>query len=128
VYGEAPDFSGTAYFRYYGSLIDAGGATDPVGKNFLLPERFAGIQAFLSELKRMGFRAVSLAAVYDIDFELEFAGGSRILWSGTRDLAEVLENIRAFFTSEEFQKYDLSDFNYVDFRFGNKVYYTWRNE
>src|SRR3989344_3627890 len=127
LFTEAPDYSSDVYLKF---LSESSASTTP--GNFLFPsERFLELSFFLTSLDSEGIsvRSVSVEREGQIeDFILSLAEGAKLYVSGEKSLEETLENIRAFFkdpqiasTSPDF----LEQVEYVDFRFGNKVYYRY---
>lgn len=108
--------------KYYGPLA----AGEPVGKQFLSPELFSRLSAFAANLSQAGVTPVALALVAEPDAELYFNDGTKILFNRDDDLARVLDNLLSVLASEEFANRLELNLDYVDLRFGNKVYYKER--
>jgi len=121
VYATAPHFSGNTFFRYYGILEDA---SLPIGAHFLVPDMFREITFFIQTLKSITPLPVSLAVVSDTNMEITLVDTSRLLVRRDTNLTRTLENIQSFFDSKEYQDRGDKELDYVDFRYGNKVYFT----
>lgn len=126
IFTEAPDFSSGVYLTFKGRL-----SSDRAEGNFFLPpERFKEFVFFIQALKSLELKVQEVSFEYGAgnteDYILSLAGGAQLLISGSQSLESTLLNISAFFNdpglaasnSEFFERVD-----YVDFRFGNKVYY-----
>ena len=70
----------------------------------------------------LGFRVATIIERENGDVEFVMSGGGTFLASSERDFTETFENLKAVLTSSEFSRVGPGDFQYVDVRFGNKVY------
>ncbi|MBL7045754.1 MAG: hypothetical protein ISR99_01870 [Parcubacteria group bacterium] len=116
VYGLAPYFSGNAFFRFYGDVV----GDETIGASFL-NGRFEHYSFFVETLRRVSITPIYLAIIDETDFEVGFEDGSRILVAQDSDFTDVVENLRSVLESESFGSDEVVD--YIDLRFGNKVYY-----
>lgn len=126
IFDKAPFFSGTVYFKFYGP-----GA---VGKLFA-PESFSRLIVFKDNIIGMGLRPNTFHIKKDGDVELYLASNNseinfpKILFKIDADLTKVAENLQAAVTTDPLKtnlrdKYDT--LNYIDLRFGNKIYYKFK--
>jgi len=123
MYTQAPDFSGDAFFRYYGSLRESSGTEGVlIGSHFLPPPEWNAVVFFLKTLADIGLSISSLTLRDDFDYELSLTDNTRLLVGRGQDLTEVARSIEAAFYSDELIK-KRGSLDYIDFRFGNKVYY-----
>lgn len=122
VFSKAPEFSGTPFFRYESWAS----AEDPVGTFFLPAERFRELDFFVASVRSAGTDPVSLALLPEGDVSLALSGGARILFSEAQDLAEVFENLQAVLSSEVVKEQGVLSLDYLDLRFGNKVFYKFK--
>lgn len=122
IFSEAPQFTGTGYFRYYGDL--SVGA--PIHTNFLGGNEFGRLAFFIENVEQLGVRTVSLSMKKDGEVELVHENGGKFLFVRDQNLSEVLDNLESALRSEIFRENDLSTLEYIDLRFGNKVYYKFR--
>ena len=120
IYATAPHFSGNTFFRYYGTS----GLEDVIGERFLRADSFREIVFFVNTLRTISLNPVALFITSETNMEIVLADGSRMLLRRDKNLRETLENIQSFFESDEYVERGDNDLDYVDFRFGNKVYYT----
>lgn len=118
IYTEAPVFIGSVYLRFYGPLAQG----DPLGQVFLPAESFANLMKFLKVVAEKGFSPVELALL-DTDVELFLGDGTKILFDRAHDLSRVLDNLLSALSAQEFKDRKNLNLEYIDLRFGNKVYY-----
>ena len=121
IFAEAPQFSGSVFFTFYGyrKYADA-----PLG-NFLFEERdFERLIAFKEKIKKLGFEPAGLVEKEEGDFDLILEDESKIMFNQKQNLADVLEN---FDSSIDTIKAGKKDLEYIDLRFGNKVFYKFKD-
>lgn len=118
-YTPAADFSGTVYTRYYGT------AEGTVPKQYLTPELFISLAALMEEIKTRGV-AGAIAGV-EVRAEgavyVSFTNGFALIFMLINSGADVLERLGLALTAEPFTSHTLADFEYLDLRFGDKLYY-----
>lgn len=123
VFSDAPDFSGNAFMRYYGLL----GNDDPIGKVYMPNEKFKEITYFVSSLKRLGLVATKFIAGSESDYEIYLENGSKIIFDDRQPLEKTLDNLQSILSEIGLNKNSGTsssiNLNYVDLRFGNKVFY-----
>jgi hypothetical protein len=104
-----------AYVRYRGGVD-----TEPVGSVFL-SGKFPELHAFVQETaKTLSRTTVSVSVEPNADVTMAFAGGGELKFVMSEDATSTLENIASVFASQKLK--GRTDFEYADFRFGNKVY------
>lgn len=116
VFTKAPDFSGNVFLKYYGKKIS-------VGERFMPARGFQEINFFISSLSDIGLNAATFSIVDGNDYEIGLEKGGKILFGQKQNLSNIFNNIQSVFDSDEFNKDNLSNLDYADFRFGNKVYF-----
>jgi hypothetical protein len=123
IFDEAPYFSGEVYFKFYGSA-DIG--------SYFSKQNFKRLISFKDILVGIGLKPVSLYITNDGDVNIFLSRGNsstnepKIIFKIDADFQNVAENLEAALTTEPLQsefknKYSL--LQYIDLRFGNKVYY-----
>lgn len=122
IYATAPHFSGNTFFRFYGSTEQP----SPVGEHFLSRGTFREIVFFVNTLGTITPKPISLFITSKINMDVTLISGVRLLVRRDTSLTQTLENIQSFFESAEYQERGDKVLDYVDFRFGNKVYYTFK--
>jgi hypothetical protein len=120
LFSDAPSFSGNAYFVFYG-IIDA---ENPIGQIYLSQAELENLEKFTAKLKASEIIITSLFAK-DVDVrEVYLDEGGKIVFKASQDVEDIAASIdllkknTKLFTQEEQEKLD-----YIDMRFGNKVYY-----
>jgi len=127
IFAEAPYFSGTVYFKWYGGDIDP---VSPIGKNVFETEYISKLFAFANALHDVGVKPYAFVAkgdnVYELYLERVNDVGPKIILSTTDDLTVLLQNISSAFQAEPLKSLiekGLPDISYFDLRYENKVYY-----
>ncbi len=126
VYGPAASFSGDAYVRYFGPATTTEGySVADAPKKFLTPQQFRTlgslVAAFAAHQKGVGVQHVAIDANDDVS--LAFANGFSVLFAMSDIGGDVFERFTLGLQSEPFQKHPIDDFEYLDLRFGDKLYY-----
>ncbi len=116
-YGSAADFSSGIYVRYFGPL-----AATPA-RQYMSADSFRALFALVEELaKKSGtVERVALEGVSDV--RATFTNGFDLLFVRTDGGADILSRYTVALSAEPFTKHTLSDFQYLDLRFGDKLYY-----
>ncbi len=70
----------------------------------------------------LGFRITSLVYTKDGDIQFMINGGGMIMIAKGKDFNETFENVKTVLASKEFSHVTAGNFNYIDARFGNKIY------
>ncbi len=120
VYGEAPTFSEPVYLSYYGSTT---GSALP--KQFLIPEQFQSLSALVDALaQKISESAVASVEVDENkDVRVRFANSFTLRFALSDAGGDIFERFSLALTSEPMTAHKLSDFEYLDLRFGDKLYY-----
>jgi hypothetical protein len=122
IYSKAPDFTASVYARFNNMVT-----TTPIviGKNFIDSVTFKGLENFVDDLKKNGFEVRSV----DLDSEktiIKLEKGGEIYVVKEQDLKMALQNLLTLIGSKEFKgRIENGElrFNYIDLRFGNKLFY-----
>lgn len=126
IFAEAPNFSGDAYFAYYGSF---GTSTSPIGQNFLPQEIFRALADFVESVKKFGFSPTAIHVGEEQYAEMILHEGWRLIFHLDQDFEELEGNLAALSHSEKWgaalhgERSAEGRLEYVDLRFGSKVYY-----
>lgn len=119
-YANAPSYSGAVYQTYYGSL-----PRGSLPKQFLSPEEFRTLEALAAAFQKK-LTPDTLTSVFvdsNSDVHLQFKGGYEIMFALRDDTGQIFDRFSLALTSAPFASHSLSDFEYIDLRFGDKVYY-----
>lgn len=125
IFSKAPKFSGSLFFKFYGGDM----ADKILGSRYLPEERFKEISFFLNAMPSVG--------AYPISYEWGSSGDSSvvvvpkgearvdsiILFNNDDDLSVIYENLNLVLHDKTFPVEDVVLLEYIDFRFGNKVYF-----
>ena len=135
IFEEAPHFSGPVYFTLYGKPTGANvrpgnKSIFPKGFSVLSPEEFNQLVALKDNLNGLGIKVASVTLKEDGDREFLVQNGVRILWSKAQSVDTSLQNLSAAFEAGIFGEKDLirenSRLDYLDLRFGKKVFYKFK--
>lgn len=116
VFAEKTETPEKAYV-FYGGLLP----TDPIGQTFL-QGRLPMMVSFLDSLASAGFPAESLAVDNEKDFTVTLSSGQKIHASFDVPPADIIRNLTTALEAEG-MKGKFESLEYIDLRFGNRVYY-----
>ncbi len=130
VYASAPDFTGNVFFKYFGALALADNDREdaPIGSTYMSEQDFFGIRPFIGAFEDLGYAPLSLTRMDDGDFELRMDDGAKIIFSSDTKLSILLDNMESILDSDSFREAKDQPLEYIDLRFGNKVYYKFQEE
>ena len=129
IFDEAPYFSGDSYFRFYGKTDEV--KEIPTGSYFRKND-FIKISSFVENLKKINLKPAGLYIQDNGDIDVYLSsditppGGPKIMVNIDSDFEKVIENLQSAITTDPLMsdfKNKYSSLNYIDLRFGNKVYY-----
>lgn len=131
IFDEAPYFSGEVYFKFYG--LDTLNKDNPPGSYFM-GENFGKIITFKKTLEQIGLKPVVFYLTGDGDAKIFLSKGTssmgpEIIFKANSDFQKISENLQTALTTEPLQtnfKKKYSSLEYIDLRFGNKVYYKFK--
>jgi hypothetical protein len=108
--------SDSSLVRYYGMISE-----NPIGQRYL-PNEFGTLEKLVNGSKTLVQRTPAIVTVDQgsNDASVIFAEGGIVRFERTADPESTLNNIASVFASQSFK--DHADFEYIDFRFGDKVY------
>ncbi len=123
IFSLAPTFTGNVFVKYYGEVL---GIVDnsPIGHQFLSKENFFGLTFILEEMENIDLIAEALI-VDGNNVEIFVENGSQVLFKLDQNPLTVSDNLGAVLDSSTLGEEDL-ELDYIDLRFGNKVYYKLR--
>lgn len=86
-------------------------------------EEFANIQNFLTRLKdELSLRITDVFHTKDNDLYFGVNGGGEVRVAGGDSFEQVFENLKSILTSKDFKHLEPGNFQYIDLRFGNKIF------
>lgn len=125
VYQEAPTFSAPIYISYSG---EASGSALP--RQYLTPAQFQALSALVDavEEKLQGETADSVSVDANKDVRVHFLSGFELFFGLNDQAGDVFERISLALTAGPLVDHPLSAFEYLDLRFGDKLYYKLKSE
>ncbi len=123
LYAPSPTFMGTVYVRFYGSLP----AGEPLGQTFLSVGEFTDLLRLAKELRGKGVVPAEIA-IADTDVELYLEDETKVLFTRQQKFERVLDNLLSALSAEGLRGRTPLRLEYIDLRFGNKVYYKERGQ
>lgn len=134
IFDEAPYFSGEVYFKFYGPVDAVNKTTDGTFYgSYFSPDNFQKFIIFKKELEIMNLKPVRLLTTFDGEVMVFLSKGvtsnPKIIFKADADFQKVAENLQAALVTEPLQsnfKNKYSSLEYIDLRFGNKVYFKFK--
>ena len=128
IYERAPNFTGSVYFRYYGQLATTTphlktNKTYPYARVYIPEEKYKITRAFAKTIKELDFEVEAIYKINEEDLSLVLKSGGNIYISQKQNLQEAFLNLETVVFSEEFKSKTHRPLNYIDLRFGKKVYF-----
>lgn len=115
---EAPQLAGGVYVRYFIEQDDLN-----IGSNVLSFELLKKTEEFIRTLyDEFSFRIGVVTISKDNDITYESNRGGSIITAFDTSKEIILENLKLIFSSQEFSHLEFDNFNYIDTRFGNKIF------
>ncbi len=122
VFDHAPQFSGDAYFKYYGFLPYEA----PIGSYYISSTtQFHELTQFVDASKKLGITPLYINAKDADSFELVVFGGGKILFDTKESLGKVAERLSALLKTPNLVPKEGGELlvDYIDLRFGNKMFF-----
>jgi len=118
-YAPAPEFSAPVYVPYYGSLVQG------APPRYLGTAQFQSLFALVAALgQKESAEAVAGVSVDSSgDVRMLFGGGFTLIFNLKDDGGDIFERFNLALGSSVFSGKTLADFEYLDLRFGDKLYY-----
>jgi len=129
VYGHAADFSGDAYTQYFGAAEPLRpGAELPM--QYLTKEQYSALYALVAAIEKTqpGDTVVQVVVDDGGDVRAHFQQDFFLLFSINDKGADIYERFTLALTAEPFTTHALTDFEYLDLRFGDKLYYKLKGQ
>ena len=122
IFAEAPQFSGDAYFKYFGNIS----SSTPIGAEYMASTtEFSEISDFVTAIKELSIKPVYLIAKENGEFSLVISGGGQIYFDDREPLSQALKNLESLLTAPELASSTSKNLpiDYIDLRYGNKLFY-----
>ena len=129
VYAPAADFSGDAYVHYFGAVVPLlAGA--PLPTQYLTEKNYSALSALVVAIGETQKDDPIGQVVVDEnnDVRVYFWKDFLLIFSLNDDSADVYERFTLALTAEPFTTHALPDFEYLDLRFGDKLYYKLKGQ
>lgn len=110
-------------FIFWGGVAST---TEKLGA-FVAPARFPSALAILRALGQAGYAPLRADIDSDTDFSILFESGFRLYVSFGAEPPTLVRNLKLIFASEPLKE-RLADLEYIDLRFGNRIFYKLRGE
>ncbi len=125
IFAGAPNFSGDAYFKYYGLITVSSDIGNPIGSFYMSSStKFAEVVDFIETTRKLSLKPQYLIAKNNDEFSLIIAGGGEVYFDIKRPLSIVAENLETLLENPPLSKYKgYLPVEYIDLRFGNKLFY-----
>ncbi len=128
IFSRAPNFTGNVFLRFYGDIdksidnnIEKG---DPIGTYYLKTNNeFMRTNVLVDSIAVLGMKPVEIRLLGEVDIELYMEDGSKILFAREQRRGNILDNLQVVLESETFKNQNEKEIEYIDLRFGNKVYF-----
>ena len=118
-YEPSADFSGPVYVEYFGTSTG-----ESLPQQYLTVEQFRPLSALVTALKDMqGQVVVSVVVDEHHDVYVRFENNFTLMFNLRDNSGDVYERFVLAQTAEPFKNHNLSDFEYLDLRFGDRLYY-----
>lgn len=133
VFSKAPQFDGSSYLKFYGNSLDnEGTSTEEIKTSWQLvtDTEYTSILNFINKSKEIGIEidAVEISDAKTYRFQIKNNG--LLLVNRKNDLSQTLENVKAALlnnllwnVNKSKKTKKLAQLEYIDMRFGSKVFY-----
>jgi hypothetical protein len=125
IFAKAPEFSGPAYIKLYGSLVSASWR----GAQFFSQGGLSHILSFAKSLPEIGFQPVAVEVTGANTYDMFASSGTRILVQVSDPVSTIVSNINLLLAQKVFAQSRINNFSnllYIDARFGNKLFYKFK--
>lgn len=125
----AANFSGDAYFAYYGAATTTAGFKSAYApKQFLNPDDFHKLSTLVTALasSQPKTRISRIVVDENNDVKVSFENGFSVIFALKDAGGDVFERYSLALAAEPFTNRPINNFEYLDLRFGDKLYYHLR--
>jgi len=137
VFSQAPQLNGSSYLKLYGATplaMQASSTEDvlPDGNQpvpawqFISEKEYADVQSFMNDTKNLGLELSALELSDSGTYKFQIKNNGWLLTSRNVPLIDTIENLKAGLSNDVFwlkNKKSLSQLEYIDMRYGNKIFY-----
>lgn len=118
IFARAPEYSGSFYRRFAGR----DGEGEVLGTTYLPEEKFRDLGFFLDALHTRGLESETVSLDTN-DYKITLTGGTYVLIKRADPFSTALETIETILSSDEFNDRGIDGVEYLDLRFGNKIFF-----
>lgn len=120
IFADAPRFSGPVYFTYITPLEG-----NPIGQFVMGDAQYQAISIFAEELTHDGYGVIGVRETRSGYYEMLLEHDAKILFNRAEDYSETHATLTSATRAESYaeQVDEGKQLEYIDLRFGNKVYY-----
>ncbi len=123
-YQNAAEFSGPVYVEYYGNI-----SQDELPQQYLSADEFRSLAALTQALRESQSQIVTRVWVdEEKDVYAKFSSNFVLIFNLADDGGDIYERFVLAQTAEPFVARSLADFEYLDLRFGDRLYYKLKGE
>ncbi len=119
IFSQSPVFSGNAFLAFYG-LIDT---VDPIGSSYLNTTQLGDVGVLTTFLTRHNIHPYALIAEANGVSNLYLENGGKIIFKQGQQMSLLVSNIDLILTNTDLFSKSAAQLEYIDLRFGNKLYY-----
>jgi len=118
IFSKAPYFSGNVFFEFYGYMKG-----DPIGNHFFEEIDFKKIILLKDGIEEIGLPTVMFEIKEEGDYVFHTKTGGKIFFNNRQEYGTVLDNLDS--ALEDILSLN-KKLDYIDLRFGNKVFYKFK--
>jgi hypothetical protein len=120
IFSNAPSFSGNVYVAFYGLVV----GNTPIGATYLNKDTFSTIGSVIEFFNTKNIPTYALLASPNGVMELYFSQGGKLVFKNDQASSTLINNIDLILKDTHILSPSmLPTLEYLDIRFGNKVYY-----
>lgn len=119
IYEQAPVPPPSIFVWFYGAIHQS----KPIGATFLSADTLVRFTKLEQALKTAGVPVRAILVIDDQDAELYLERGEKVIIAYADDPGDVSDRLVSVLDAAPLQKIDPRQLDYIDLRFGDKVYY-----
>ncbi len=116
------DSAEVGFVKFFASSTGA----SPIGQTYLSSAFFRSLMDFAKNFSALGFSVVAFRERSEReqgDFEAVLEGGVRLIFSRDSNLTSIFANVESIISDSGLGKDGFAKLDYLDLRFGNKIFY-----
>lgn len=123
IFDEAPSFTPGVYSVFRSNPV----LDNPVGQTLLTAEELKTLESFYTNLPRLSITPLYIQ-LSSTEVRIYVDGGAYLVWNRDQAPTDVFSNLETVLANKVIKLADLSTLEYIDLRFGEKVFYRFKNE